>query len=946
MGCPLGDAARTSEPSGLDTVERPTASQSGGSVPAQDRPPESARPPRRRPPLPQTRFRPPVVTKSLVERGRLIEALEAGGTARLIVIHAPAGYGKTTLASQWCEIVGQQGVAVAWLSVGSDDNSVVWFLLHVIEAIRRTHPPLADELTQVLEDHGQDAENYVLTALINAIHDDGRRFILVIDDWHRITTPTTVAALRFLLENGCHHLQVVVTSRSQSGLPLSHFRIRNELIEVTATDLRFDTGESRSLLVDLNGLDLDSDLVEQLTDTTDGWAAALQLASLSLRGRTDSEALVKTMSGRNHAIAEFLAENVLDTIEPEFLDFLLSTCLPERITGDLACALAQTPDGQSWLEQIEKRDLFLMRLDDEGEWFRYHHLFADYLRRRLRRSQPGRVRELDLIASQWFESRTLQKPAVTHALAAGDVARAVDVVQDSAMTLVEHSRMVELLGLVEMLPAEAYGDRPELLTAIAWANCLLQRPVAAQQTLDRLRDTEPAIAAGATNTVSDRADVVQACIDVFEDRTDRARDLVAPMLNLSDPNDHFYIAVAANIDSYVDIQDGRFAAAADRQRWARQFQDRNQGPFAGVYGRCFSGIAAFAELDIDIAEHHFVSALELARNFAGPQSHAAQLAGALLGELHYARNNIDDASNLLGDNGKLGAVSGVVEFMHAGYRTRARIGVLRGDQSGALEILTEGIHAADRLRLPRLKAHMIAERVHVLLSDGRAREARRAVAAMPDDQQRGDAAERISHIRAGTEALVLSAEGEHVMAIGTLTRLVEEFTQLGLPYRALQARVWLAMAHHRGHRPDQAMRAMSQALAAAAPPGLSRILLDGGPDVIEVLDNISRALRAGRWDNTLYPLPPDFLADVIATSCGAESGSGTPTLSPALHSLSAREVDVLRLVALGRSNQDIAEQLSLTVNTVKWYLKKIYTALGVANRTEAVMAGRNGGLRL
>lgn len=950
MDCPLDDTPDGLAQSVPSDAEQPIQTRGLGRLPLSSQPNptfgghEGSNPVA---PMPQTRFRPPVATKTLVRRARLIDALNAGGRARLTVIHAPAGYGKTTLATQWCEALAHEGVAIAWLSVDSDDNTVVWFLMHLIEAIRRVHPVLAAELAQVLEDHGGDAERYVLTTLINDIHEHGRRFALVIDDWHRVTAPATIAALGFLLENGCHHLQLIVTSRTQSGLPLSHFRVRNELIEIDSSALRFDASESQSLLVDLGGLPLESTVVAELTDTTDGWVAALQLASLSLRGREDAADLVKTMSGRNYAIAEFLAENVLNTLEPDILDFLLATCVPERLCGDLACTLAETPRGQMMLEQVEKRDLFLMRLDEDGEWFRYHHLFAEYLRRRLERSDPTRIRELDLAAAQWFASHGMTKQAVTHALAAGELGQAVDMVERGAMVLVEHSRMIDLLGLVGMLPSDSYGDRPALLMAIAWANCLLQRPIPAQHSLDRLRGIAHPVGAAdaAAAEMTCEADVVQACIDVFGDRIDRAAVLVRPALELAEDREPFVVAVAANIESFVDIQDFRFATALTRQRWARSFQDRSRGPFAGVYGRCFSGIAAFAELDLDVAEQYFLDAVTLARNSAGAHSHAAQLAGALLGELRYERNDVDGAERLLEESRKLGAESGVIEFMQASYGTLARIRALKGDRGSALELLTEGAQVADRLRLPRLKSRMIAERVKMMLQAGRVREARRATDAMPDGEgNRGGVATSILHARTVTEAMVLSAEGEHAAAIGRLTRLIDELTQLGHLRDAIAVRVQLAMAYHRASRPHQAMRALGVAVSAAAKGRLWRSVLDGGPEVLEVLGHIDEAIRAGRWTVDNERVPPDYLAELIAACIGESPGRSERTLSPALRELSAREVDVLRLVAAGLTNQDIAEQLSLTVNTVKWYLKKIYATLGVANRTESVAAARDGGL--
>ena len=248
-------------------------------------------------------------------------------------------------------------------------------------------PALATELGEVLEEHGDEAERYVLASLINEIHQSGTQMTLVIDDWHLVTGKATIGALRYLLDNICAGLTVVVTGRNQVGLPMSRMRMQDELVEIDATALRFDTAEAENFLVDLSGLDLDRSDVEELTAKTDGWVAALQLASLSLRGAEDPARLIGTMTGHHYAISEFLAENVLDTLEPSMLDFLLATSITERICGELASALSGVPDGQAMLQQVEERDLFLRRIDEQ--WFRYYQLFREYLRHRLERDQPA-----------------------------------------------------------------------------------------------------------------------------------------------------------------------------------------------------------------------------------------------------------------------------------------------------------------------------------------------------------------------------------------------------------------------------------------------------------------------------------------------------------------------------------------------------------------------------
>lgn len=399
--------------------------------------------------------------RALVHRGRLIDRLRSAHRPRLTVIHAPAGFGKSTLAAQWASYLAEeQQVAVAWLNTDHDDNNAVWFLSHLIDAIHRARPTLAPQLGRILEEQGSEAIRYVLTTLINDIHEHHERVAVVIDDWHRITDPAATAALRFLLENGCHHLQIIVTSRSAEGLPLATMRVHNELVEIDSTALRFNAPEASSFLVELGGLTLGDGEVTELRDSTEGWIAALQLSLLSLRGHHDPATLISHMSGRHHAIAEYLAENVLDTVDPPLLDFLLKTSLPERLCGNLATALTGKRHGQALLENIERQNLFLRRIDDDGEWFRYHHLFVQFLRQRLSRDHPERVDELHRTAATWFGDNGMLSEAVDHALACGDEEHAVDLVEERAMDHLAHAQSATLIGLVAKLPRPS--SRPVL----------------------------------------------------------------------------------------------------------------------------------------------------------------------------------------------------------------------------------------------------------------------------------------------------------------------------------------------------------------------------------------------------------------------------------------------------------------------------------------------------
>lgn len=853
----------------------------------------------------------------------------------MTVIHAPAGYGKTTLAVQWLDVLRAGGASVAWLGLHRDDNAPHWFLSHLLDSVRRALPESADgidELVELIEQNAEDMQGYTVSALLDFVAAHDGDVVLAFDDWHLVESDAVRWALVQVLDFAPLNLSVVLTSRRRPELPLSRLRVRGALSEIDADILRFDLAETREFLVELNGLRLDGEDVARLSAGTDGWVAALQLVSLSLRDSADPADLISGFSGRHRSVGEYLAENVLDALPVEDLDFLLATSVCDRLCGDLAGVLAGRCDGQAMLEELESRDLFLRPLDDEREWFRYHHLFADYLRRRLDRDHPGRAADLHRRASEWFAGNGFVSEAVAHALVAGDVDGATDLVEQHAMSLVEHSRMVSLLGLIGRLPPTAADGRPALLMAVAWANCLLQRSEAAQSSLDLLR---PALPEGDEfEEMRSEADVVQACIDIYGDRTDRAEGLVARSLERRRAYRPWVVAVAANIQTFCDIHAARFTEARDRQRWARPVHERTTGPFAGVYGRCFAGVAALSQLDLPGAEGQLRGAVVLARESAGRRSHAAQLSGALLGELHYVRGELDEAERLLQESGELGAESGVVDFMIASYVLLARIKTGRGAADDAAELLTEGTQVADRLGLTRLRAAIGRERIAQLLARGRPREARRIARELPDGSGRhGGIAFRIDLLRTSALAAVHSAEGDHDRAEALIVDLIAETTGRGQERATVELVVQLAGIRERAARHMAAERTLGDVLGRVVAAGVPQLVHDGGAAIRPVLRRLVARAREGNGDDALPPV--ERIAGLLAVPEIEDDPSAE---------LTGRELEILRMLDMGSSNQQIAAMLHVTVNTVKWYLKNINSKLGAGNRTEAVSMGRRAGL--
>ena len=817
------------------------------------------------PPIPVTRSRPPS-THAMVGRERLLDHLRAGLPRRLTVIHGPAGFGKSTLAAQWRDILVSDAVSVAWMTIDHDDNNVAWFLAHLVEAIRQVKPTLAGELGQILEEHGDQAQHYVLATLVNDIYHRSEHLAVVIDDWHRVDDPDTIAALGYLIDNGCHHLRIVVTSRTQAHLPLAKMRVTGELNEIDSASLRFTLDECRAMLVDRAGLQLTDDAVATLRDSTEGWAAALQLASLSLRGRDNPEQLLGSISGRHPAIGEFLAENVLDALDTDVLEFLLQTSVTERLCGSLASALADVGNGQAILEQIESRDLFLQRTDDEGKWFRYHHLFAEFLRKRLERDFPNRVGPLHLVAARWFTAHHLLSEAVDHALAGGDTTGAVRLVEREGFHLLEQGRLTSLLGLVDKLPDHLAATSPRLQLCIAWADSALVRPESAQEAATRAAEllTHHPLPAVELDALRVEADVVQADIKIGIDQIDGVRELLSACLSQPEAVPPWVASAAAGIAGFVTIFDFDFDATRQLQQQSAKYDTQLSGPFSVIYGHCFAGLAEMEELDVVGAERRFRKAHRLAVESGGHRCQAALLAGALLGALLYERGEIAEAEHLLDESQVLGREGGV-DFMLAHYVSGARLKSYRGERDTAARYLEAGAQLGASLRLPRLGAAVEYERLVLGLPPLRApyftgieysnrRYPNNGLEEVVVQLEEAVAIRRLLDTSdSGDVALACSWAQEWVTAlVGTRRRRA-----------LLQAQRLLATCLSIAGRHDEATGLVAQMVYTCQEQGLVRYLPDGGALMVSLLAAVRDDLTDDRQAWTGIHL--SFLESMLET---------------------------------------------------------------------------------
>ncbi|MFC8531419.1 protein kinase [Nocardia sp. NPDC057227] len=791
------------------------------------------------PPTPATKFRPPTPLRAPVRRGALLHILRSGGLRRLALIHAPAGYGKSTLAAQWRAELQERGIAAAWIGIDADDDAASWFLAHMVEAIRRVRPDIGLGLGQVLEERPADGIGYVVATLIDELHSSDEPVVVLIDDWHRITDEGARGVLDTLLGNGCHHLRFVIATRDLGALPLSRLRVDDELVEIDAARLRFGPDETGAVLAHGEPPTLSDTQVEAIAAATDGWPAAVALAALSLRNGADPERLVQ--SPGEHGIGEYLTENVLDALEPRLLDFLMDVSVTERVSGALATALTGDQEAELLLADAESRELFVTRSNRDPSWFRIQPLFAEYLRARLDRVRPGRSRALHRKASRWFAEHQQLRKSVDHALAAADLTMALDLLEGGGMDLIDGSRLATLLGTVSKLPMQQVASRSKLLMAVARANVNLQQSGAARSTLGKLSNLLARGSSDDAEVVAQRCEaaVLAAADDVARDRTDGVLDRVADCLDRAAELPAWTVSTAANLASFVHWAEFDFAEAARVQHLAAEYHAGSKDPLGAVFGLCGEGATAYELLDVGVADDRYRRAYELALNRSGPRSHAARLAAAMLGELRYRQGDLEAAAELLDESHRLATRIGPVEFLIPAYVIGARVKALRGDPGAAIARLDEGARLAEVNDLARLAAHVQAERLRLGFAAPEPREPDGATYGA--GRRRGAAAliaeaEEVAAVRTLLAQHAAGVEGEPAdRAVRRARALRSRTVEQARPRAELDTTLLLAECLAAAGWVGEAAHLVRPVAATCAEIGWPRPLLDTGPGITAIL---------------------------------------------------------------------------------------------------------------
>jgi LuxR family transcriptional regulator, maltose regulon positive regulatory protein len=893
-----------------------------------------------------TKLHVPGPRPGFVARPRLAGALGGG----LLLVCAPAGFGKTALLADWLPSAGRP---VAWLSLDAGDNDPVRFWRHVVAALDRARPGTGGRIAPLLRPPPSSFEGLV-TALINelAAQPAENGIVLVLDDYHLVDAWPVHASLAFLLEHLPPGLHLVLASRSDPPLPLARLRVRGQLAELRADDLRFTAEEAADLLRESAGAALPGAAVAALVARTEGWAAGLQLAALSLRGRSDIAGFVAAFSGSHRYILDYLTGEVLDGQPEQVREFLLETSVLECLSGGLCDAVTGRDDGQAMLEQVEQAGLFLMPLDEVRGWWRYHRLFADLLRARLQQQRPGRVAALHRAAAAWHEDHGLADDAVGHALAAGDTAWAARLVeQHFDATLYLRSEGATAQRWLAALPAELVRTRPRLLLAQVLLAATLGRAEAMEPPLDTaervLASAAPAVDEPFEPSVGKAASMlgnIPALIALH-------RGFLAQLRGDAEGTAAFAAQALADLgggERLLSSTAGGLLAAAEwfRGRLAdaeRAFASSIAGWQAGQpisWGVYQLGQVQRAQGRLDAAAETYQKALDIAAEPGLPPAPPAGPAYVGLGEVAYQRNELDSALGQVTEGIALCRQYLYPAPLGTGLVTLAWIRQAQGDPAGALEAMGEAGRAALGPGVTSLLNPVPAQRARLLLAQGD------IAAAARWTKERGlDPGDQPGYPREAEYlvlARVLLAQGRPAQALTLLGRMLAAASGQGRAGSMIEIGALRALALAACGDQDAAVDALARALVLGCPQGYVRVFADESAPMAALLARLVAAQKAGRA--AARGVPPGGLAKVLQ-ALGKDDrpgpGRGAIVAVPGLaEQLTARELEVLVLLAAGMPNPRIAEQLVVTVDTVKKHVSHLLGKLGAANRTEAVARAR------
>jgi LuxR family transcriptional regulator, maltose regulon positive regulatory protein len=889
-----------------------------------------------------TKVLPPRAAPGLIERPRLLGLTGQLEAKRLAVIRGGAGFGKTSLAVAWAARLRQSGHAVAWLALDADDSEPTRFLFCLAQALRRACSA-GEASLRLISDVNLVAANTIAASLINELAEVEEDVFLILDDYQLITDDDVHATLAFLLRHAPSQFHLVLATRSEPPLPLATLRAQNQLLEVDPTSLRFDAEETRQFL-ELANIATEPGEAKVVQEKTEGWPALLRIfASTLARSGQGFVQSLRGLSGTVRPIGAYL-EEMLAGQPSELVEFMVRTAILDRLSPSLCEAVTGVKTAAECLDAVAACQLLLAPLDQEGRWFRYHPILAEYLGERLTSEFGDEISSLHRRAYQWYAAQELWTQAVKHAIAAGDTDQAVSWIKNCAMSLVKQGDLLTLMDWLRLFPAELMRSQLEVRIAIAWGMALAIRLNEALEWTDALEEDIGHEDKTNLEVLRCECQAIRSVAIAMKDESHTALALAEDCLRRT--NDPWTANVASNVARFGHLKAGDLKSFYETPWIPYSQEEAQRNLFAAVYRQCLLGIAEFQQLRLPTAERHYFDGLQLAEEYMGRNSIAAALPASLLAQIRYEQGRLDEAEALVIDRMHLIAGSGMLECVLSASLVLVRVSEWRGNRERAYGLLEQAETLAYGRHWDRLAASALTERVNLFLSEGRDTEAGACADRLERLAVDYDSANRCAssdiRVYAGlARARLALAQDRPRDAVTTLKALYVDVEAAQNRYGALRVGTQLAIALFGANEPAEAIAIFRGIAVATASAGIRQMLLEPGAQSGSHLPRILEALlRTDRGRDHL-----SWVQDMIARwRARYDRVSSAISIVGAGESLSARERAVLELIGEGQSNKKIARTLEIAPETVKSHVKNIFMKLTVETRTQAVTRAQSLGL--
>jgi LuxR family maltose regulon positive regulatory protein len=883
-------------------------------------------------PLLATKLHIPKLTVGLVPRPHLYDRLDEGMTRKLTLISAPTGFGKSTLVTGW---LSESDHPAAWLSLDQGDNDPVRFWMYLVTAIQTLQQEIGVEARQIVTAPQLRRIEPVAISLINDISKLAPDLIVVLDDYHVIEAEMVDEGLGYLLEHQPPNLHIVLITRADPSISLARLRVQNQLIEIRAQDLQFSTEEATTLFNEKMGLNLASHHVEALSARTESWVVGLQLAALSLKERSSYDTFIKEFTGSHQFILDYLTEEVLDALPEAQRDFLLRTSILERFCGKLCQAVTGDSSSQQILDAIRQSNLFLIPLDTDGHWFRYQHLFAEVLYTMLGRDYPGEIVALHVKAAAWFESEGYASEAVNHAFRSGDMSLAKEMILKHWVPVMQRGEVATVHRWLDALPENENEPDPSVSLARCWALFIsgmgsaiephLERANSAYQQLvddGSLRNTPKNLIAAQLammRSVLARSQGEQANSVAHAEEAAR----LIPQQVLEGIGTSWNMLAAARSGA------GDFDGAIEAYERGITLS-HSEGNLVAAYGGTH-GQAMYMLLQGRLNEAEQLCRLAIDRSSSEGHSEypAAGILHVAMARLELERNHLDQAWAHLDTGLRIARPGGFGEAERAGRYLRSQLNTANGDQDAAKELLEDTERILNAMDDPYLAGELNKEWAMFYLKAGDLDAAREKLLTMEEQS----AATQHAHLLLWSRSLLpilLCAEERFEEALTRLDEAVQRSQAVNSYGELIRLQALRAVALEALGDRQLARSALQEAVALGAPEGYIWRWLDAGP-------GLEPLLRDLRNDHDMSDGFQPYLDSLLDACRGAFGESAHLQPGELVDPLTPRELEIMRLIARGYSNPEIASELVVSLNTIKKHTSNIYGKLGVRSRTQAIV---------